>query len=156
MNNFTSIRSLVVPGIELTIATFFFKILLIKVLFPTFGFPTIEILIPSFAICNFEEDSMTLFIFKIMVWTYFLDVSNKLFPILILQIYLLILLRIKCKLIQVLIILIINFSIIQQIFYFYLKGYPLQFAFKIIVNSLLNHVWPMLLLFPFCHWWQRA
>ena len=41
------IKSLVVPGISLTIATLLFAILFISVLLPAFGGPSIDILIPS-------------------------------------------------------------------------------------------------------------
>ena len=42
--------SLVVPGIELTIDTYFLQITFINVDFPAFGGPTILILNPSFII----------------------------------------------------------------------------------------------------------
>lgn len=53
-------RSLVVPGIGLTMAISLPIRALIKVLFPTLGLPTIEILAPSLADCNCLEDSNTL------------------------------------------------------------------------------------------------
>ena len=55
----TSIKSLVVPGISLTIETYFSTSRLINVLFPAFGLPAIEIFIPSLAFCNLYEDFST-------------------------------------------------------------------------------------------------
>ncbi len=56
---FTSIKSLVVPGISLTIETYFLTSLFIRVLFPAFGLPAIEILMPSRAFCSLCEDYNT-------------------------------------------------------------------------------------------------
>lgn len=56
---YTSIKSLVVPGISLTIETYFSTSRLINVLFPAFGLPAIEIFIPSLAFCNLYEDFST-------------------------------------------------------------------------------------------------
>ena len=73
-------RSLVVPGIALTIATFFFIIELIKVLLPTFGLPTIDIFIPSLTICNLPDDYNTFPMSSLTFLTFFLASSNKRLP----------------------------------------------------------------------------
>ncbi len=57
---YTSIKSLVVPGISLTIETSFLTSRFISVLFPTFGLPVIDIFIPYLAFCNLYEDCSTL------------------------------------------------------------------------------------------------
>jgi len=70
-----------VPGIELTMATFLFNRLLIKVLFPTFGLPKIDILIPYRAFCNLEEESNILLTLSIILTAEILASSNKWLPV---------------------------------------------------------------------------
>lgn len=68
-------RSRVVPGIGLTIATSLLVKALIRVLFPTLGLPTMETLTPSLAVCRDLEEVITLLSFYNIFVTFYLDLT---------------------------------------------------------------------------------
>lgn len=124
----------------LTIAISFLTKLLIRVLLPTFGLPTIETLIPSFAFWSFLEDSMTCLKECNMILDFSFAFSYKPFPTYIIW-HLLLVLRIRCSfLLDIwrqwgLFVKIISISILFP------KDYSWQSAFRIQVKNGSNHWW---------------